>query len=88
MYYKCYDMRYIFHVMRSLHLVHRIQSAHFVYLGKIPFAKNAVCSGGIQDNKQKIQSTILLYMLYYSSLMYHEITTKSFVRPTVILCRL
>jgi len=87
MYYKCYDMRYIFHVMRSLHLVHRIQSAHFVYLGKIPFAKNAVCSGGIQDNKQKIQ-TILLYMLYYSSLMYHEITTKSFVRPTVILCRL
>jgi len=48
----------------------------------------------VQDNKQRIQeqsTCILLYnTLYYSSkFMYHEITTKSFARPTVIiLCKL
>jgi len=46
-----------------------------------------------QQTKQRIQeqsTCILIYNIHYSStLMYHEITTKPFVRPTVIiLCRL
>jgi len=48
-----------------------------------------------QQIKQRVQeqnTCILLYMLYYSSRIYHEyieITTKSFARSTVIiLCRL
>jgi len=98
MYYKCYDMRYIFHVMRLLHLIHLIQSAHFVCFGhKSRPLKNSVYPKQVrytrQQTKQRIEpnTCILLHnMLYYSSiLMYHEIIIKSFARPTVIiLCRL
>jgi len=91
MYYKC-DIKYIFHAF--IVFMHWIQSAHFIRFGykshllKMPYIPN---KWERQQTKQRIQSTcILLYnILYYSSTLFHEIITKSFARPTVIiLCRL
>jgi len=98
MYYKYYyDMRYIFHVIHLLYLLNSICAlCMFGYksqvLKKMPYIPNR---WDIQEQtKERIQeqsTCILLYnILYYSStLVYHKITTRSFVHPTVIiLCRL
>ena len=68
MYYECCDIKYIFHVMRLLHLVHWIQSVHFVYFEhkfrplKIPYIPNR---WDIQDNKLNKEEQTRAKYLYF-----------------------
>jgi len=58
MYYKCYDVRYIFHVMRLLHLADWIQSAHFVCFGHKSRFKNAIYLKQVGYTRQQIKQRI------------------------------
>jgi len=80
--------RYIFHIMRLctiLHLVHWIQSAHFVCFGhKFRSLKMPFQTGGIYKTTKNTKAKHVYFATQHASTtcMYHEITTKSFTRFT------
>jgi len=82
MYYKCYDMRCIFHAFIVFNALNSIcVLGHKSRLLKMPYILNK-WDITRQQRIQEQSICILIYnMLYYSStFMYQEIITKSFAR--------
>ena len=78
MYYKCYDMRYIFHVMRLLHLIHLIQSAHFVCFGhKSRPLKNSVTSQTGEIYKTKNRAKYLYFVTQHALLFLYTHVSRN-----------